>query len=59
MTDLLEHLPQLRLQDGHAFPVGRVPHVAQVVDALAPPARQNRRLSRSLSDPPGDVRENV
>jgi len=35
---LLEDFLQLCLQDDHALPIGRVPHVGQVVDALAPPA---------------------
>ena len=37
---LLEHLLKLSLEDDHALPVGRVPDVSEIVDALTPPVSQ-------------------
>lgn len=42
-TQLLVHLVQLGLHHHHALPVGGVPDVRQVVDALAPLVHQQWR----------------
>ena len=54
-VDLLKHLFKLALHHDHALPVGRLPHVGQVVNAVAPLVdEQGGGLSVRRLDPVGE-----